>query len=91
MSETLGPTGEFPQGKLGPDDSGELRLAIANAKGKVIVDFGASVRWLGLDPQDAANLAEGLLFHARQAGAELGTPLTFNLLGTWVQPKGPDA
>jgi len=63
----LGPTGRFPRGKLTSDDEGELRLAITHQAGKVIVDFGGPVAWIGLDPADVRQLAEALLEHASLA------------------------
>jgi hypothetical protein len=85
MSDTLGPTGEFPQGKLNAEDEGELALAVSNEGGKVFVHFGVPVEWIGMDPQGAADIAAAILSHARDAGAEIGVPVTFNMMGKWVQ------
>lgn len=63
----LGPTGRFPKGKLDSTDEGELRFAVAHRDGKVIVDFGSPVVWIGLDASDARQLAEILLRHAALA------------------------
>ena len=63
----LGKTGLFPEGKLRGDDEGQVRLAIADSGGKVILDFGTSVAWIGFNPQDARNLAAALLRHAESA------------------------
>lgn len=63
----VGPTGEFPQGKLNDDDEGELHMGVAYDKldGIVRVDFGKPVAWLGLPPPQAVALAQLLLKHAR--------------------------
>lgn len=58
----LGATGEFPQGKLADDDEGEIRFAVAADKnaGKVIIDFGSPVTWVGMDPEQASQLGDTL-------------------------------
>ncbi len=53
----LGPTGRFPLGKLQPDDRGELACAITTKNGQVMLQFGTSVTWLSLPPEDARRLA----------------------------------
>jgi hypothetical protein len=63
----LGATGRFPKGKLHAGDEGELCFAVAHRAGKVIVNFGKAVAWIGLDPNDASELAEALLHHAALA------------------------
>lgn len=47
----LGATGQFPGGKVSPHDEGELKLAVAAdlEKKVVMIHFGKSVTWLGLD------------------------------------------
>lgn len=63
-----GPTGEFPQGQIHPADEGELRLTVAlAANGKIIVDFGKPVTWLGFGPTEAEELAQSLLSMAADA------------------------
>lgn len=66
-SHELGATGRFPQGKVAPHDEGELRLGVANDKGKVFVDFGKPIRSLGMDPEQANELADLLKRHADAA------------------------
>ncbi len=67
LRESFGATGEFPKGQLHPTDEGAIRFGIAAHNGKVIMDFGTEVVWLGLDPKDAENVAQSLLEKARQA------------------------
>ena len=57
-NEELGPTNEFPQGKLNDTDEGELKLAIGEEGGKVIIHFGTTVSWLALDKEKAYEFAE---------------------------------
>jgi hypothetical protein len=57
----LGPTGNFPKGKLTENDEGEIKFAIAAYKKKVILNFGVPIASLGLDADDARQLAELLL------------------------------
>ena len=62
----VGATGEFPQGKIHPDDEGEIQLAVAWVpdKGVVVVDFGTPVTWLALPPDQALGLADLIRRHA---------------------------
>jgi hypothetical protein len=62
--ESFGATGEFPQGKLNEDDEGEIRLGVSNFKGKVVMNFGKSIAWIGFDAEQARKIAEILLKHA---------------------------
>lgn len=56
----LGPTGEFPQGQLNEHDEGEIRLGVGVQDGKVVLNFGKPVVWIGMDPRQARQLAESL-------------------------------
>lgn len=62
----IGATGEFPDGKLRPDDEGELRVAIAASKGNVVIAFGKEVEWLALDPDQAIHIAAMILQKAHE-------------------------
>jgi len=66
----LGPTGEFPNGKLRSTDEGELQLAIGTVEGLVRVEFGTPVAWLAMSPNDARNLARSLIQMAERAEGE---------------------
>ena len=55
-----GPTGDFPKGHLNKDDEGGLRIALTNSQGKVVIDFGKPVHWIGFDIEDAEALIVGL-------------------------------
>lgn len=64
-----GATGRFPDGKLNRNDEGELAFRIGNQGGQVVLEFGKSVRWLGMGPEDAEKLAALLNKHAGEAKA----------------------
>ncbi len=66
--QNLGPTGEFPRGKINKTDEGELRIAIGSdlEKKVVIMDFGKPTAWLGFPPEVADNLADLLKQHAQR-------------------------
>ena len=74
-----GNTGRFPEGKLTPHDEGEIQFAIGVKDGKVCVDFGTPVKWLGMQPTQALELASSLIKHAKDAARGTGSILTLNL------------
>jgi hypothetical protein len=74
-----GALGDFPQGKLNEDDEGGIQFRVGNESGKVILDFGTQVTWVGMDPQQAADLASSLMKWARYAAREKGETVAFNL------------
>jgi hypothetical protein len=60
IDDKLGPTGDFPHGKLNPDDEGGINVAISrhvapDGTQMVRFDFGKPVAWLSL-PRDRAIL-----------------------------------
>lgn len=63
----LGPTGQFPEGKLHQSDEGEIKLAIGHKEGKVVIDFGSQVTWIGFTPNQAEEIAALILKHADAA------------------------
>jgi hypothetical protein len=66
--DALGATGRFPEGKLSDDDEGEIHFGIAHDKeGNVHMDFGKPVRWVACTPDQAQDIADSLLKHARKA------------------------
>lgn len=64
---SLGPTDKFPQGKLTPEDQGEIKIAIGHHGGKVILDFGKPIAWIGFDRFQAVEIAKLLIEHAERA------------------------
>ena len=61
LAEDLGATGLFPGGSLTEFDEGSIRFAVAYAKGKILVDFGKPVAWLGMSPAEAKRFARVLM------------------------------
>jgi hypothetical protein len=49
VEDKLGATGKFPQGKLVNHDEGEIKFAVGVKDRKVIIEFGTSVKWMGMD------------------------------------------
>ena len=68
----IGATGRFPDGKVTPDDEGELAIAITHKDGLVNIYFGKEVSWIGMRPQDARGLAALLVQHADGIEKEQG-------------------
>lgn len=64
MRKSLGATGRHPQGRLVQDDEGEIRLAVGHANGKVVVEFGKPIAWIGFTPEQALDLAQSIRAHA---------------------------
>lgn len=67
LRSALGPTGEFPEGKLVSHDEGALTFAVGHQKGKVTIEFGSPVKWFGMTPSQARQLADLLIARADQA------------------------
>jgi len=63
----LGATGKHPEGRLTPDDEGEIQFAVGHdkARRKIVLDFGTPVAWVGMTPAQAVDLAKCLKWHAR--------------------------
>lgn len=62
----LGATGRFPEGKFNDDDEGELRAGIAVYQDKIVINFGKSVSWLALLPEQALEFAQMLTEKANE-------------------------
>lgn len=67
QQEALGPTGEFPEGKIAPHDEGEIKFAVGGHSGKVFIDFGKPIQSIGMTPHQAMSLAQLLIKQARAA------------------------
>lgn len=63
----LGPTGKFPEGKLTDNDEGEIQIAITQTDGKVVLNLGTPVAWLGFTPEQAEQIAYSLIENAGKA------------------------
>ncbi len=66
--QQIGPTGEFPDGKMYPEDQGELTLAIGldEEKKLVVMLFGTSLTHLGMQPEQAIAIADNLINQAHE-------------------------
>ena len=60
--------GEFPDGRLNPNDEGGLAVMIGHEKGKVVMQFPSPTAWIGFTPEQAMDIAQTLISHARKAG-----------------------
>lgn len=60
--------GEYPDGKLNPQDEGAIAMAVTSENGVVKLVFPKPVAWIGMTPQQAAQLGQDLLKHAARAG-----------------------
>lgn len=76
-----GALGSFPNGALGPSDEGAIQFGVTEKDGKVVLDFGTPVAWIGMEPQQAADLAGVMLRHARAAAMKRGQVVAFTIGG----------
>ena len=60
--------GEFPDGRLNANDEGALAVMIGHEKGKVVMQFASPTAWIGFTPEQAMDIAQMLITHARKAG-----------------------
>lgn len=59
--QKLGATGRFPEGKLVEHDEGEIQFSIETFKNKIVLNFNKSVKWVGMNKQQAKELGELLI------------------------------
>jgi hypothetical protein len=62
----IGPTKDFPRGKLNKDDEGGLKIAIHQEGDVVRIDFGKKIAWIGLPPTEAITFANIITSHAME-------------------------
>lgn len=74
----LGSTRAFPQGVVNDLDEGEIQFAVKGdpERQKVFINFGKSVDFVGMTPQQAIDLAQCLVKHAR---ASAKSPVSITL------------
>ncbi len=70
-SKFFGATGKFPQGHLNDEDEGELKIGIGVSEGKVVINFGTPVVWIGFDVDQAIELACHILGTAKKIKEDL--------------------
>ena len=69
--------GEYPNGRLNADDQGAIPVAIGHDLGAVTMQFPRNLNWIGFTPEQAIDIAQGLVEHARQCGCK--KPLTIKI------------
>ena len=74
-----GAVGAYPEGQLTAADEGSIQFAIGEQDGKVVIDFGTSVHWLGMTPQQAADFASSVLKRARLVARKKGESVGFSI------------
>jgi hypothetical protein len=74
-----GAIGAYPEGKLTPNDEGNLQFAIGEHDGKVVIDFGTSVHWVGMTAQQAADFASAVMKQARYLARKNGETVAFTI------------
>lgn len=69
---------EFPAGRIAADDDGALTFKIgADAdKGVIVIEYSQPTVWVGMEPQQAIELAQAPIKHARSIATE---PLVMQL------------
>lgn len=80
-AEFRGAIGSYPEGKLTALDEGSIQFAVGGQDGKVVIDFGTPVRWMGMTPQQAADLASDIMKWARLMGRKNGETVTMRIGG----------
>lgn len=71
--------GEYPNGKLGPDDQGAVAVGFSSEPGIVKMHFPKPCLWIGFTPDEAIAMAESLIQHARAANKGGNRILTVKL------------
>lgn len=61
VGDSVGPTGRFPGGKLTETDKGEVVFEVVKFKGKVLVNFGTPVMYIGMSPEEARRFGSLLI------------------------------
>lgn len=57
----VGPTGERLYPPMNETDEGALNIGVGAVDGKVLVQFGTKVSWIGFTPEDARDVAKALI------------------------------
>lgn len=74
-----GAIGDHPEGHLTKSDEGSIQFAIGEQDGKVVIDFGTPVHWLGMTPQQAADFASAVLKRSREVARKSGQTVGFTI------------
>lgn len=65
--EEIGPTGDYPQGKLNESDEGALNIGLATIDGNVMFNFGKPIVWFAMPLNEAYSFAELIIAKANEA------------------------
>ena len=59
---------QFPFGRLNPEDEGKTQIAVAadGSNGVVVLQFEEPMRWIGMPPETAEQLAASLTAKAEE-------------------------
>lgn len=66
-AEKIGPTGDYPQGRLNEKDEGALNIGLAMIDGNVMFNFGKPIVWFAMPPKEAYSFAENIIAKANEA------------------------
>lgn len=67
--DQFGPTGQYPDGKLTDSDEGEIRIGITNKDGRIVIEFGKPIYWIGFTKEQAIEIGNTLIQRANEGGA----------------------
>lgn len=72
--------GEYPDGRLNEHDSGAVAFAVGVEEGRVVLRLPKPVAWIAFTGDEALEIAQALIRHARHAGVT--SPLVIRLGGS---------
>jgi len=59
--------GDFPDGVLDRSDEGSLLLNVTAVKGRVVINFGEQLSWIGMRPKEARELIRAIEAKSEEA------------------------
>lgn len=59
--------GDFPDGVLNRSDEGSLLLNVIAVKGRVVINFGEQLSWIGMRPKEARELIRAIEAKSEEA------------------------
>ncbi len=71
--------GEYPDGRMNANDEGAIAFAVGVEAGRVVLRFPKPVAWMGMSGDEALELAQLLIQHAKNAG--ISSPLIIRIRG----------
>lgn len=60
--------GEYPDGRLNANDAGAVAIQVGVENDRVVIRFPKPVLWVGMTGDEAIDIAQALMKHARRAG-----------------------